>query len=110
MLKKSVQTQDVLELINNGVNTYINDHTNEELKLEGYVITENDFVCPILFGKHFCLNYLYVDEEDGKIHLATSSVAGDLDLRFNTPIEHAVKVYNESVMFDTAKIKEYNVL
>lgn len=108
MLKKSVQTQDVLKLIEKGV-TYINDHTNEELKLEGYVITENDFVCPILFGKYFCLNYLYVDEEDGKIHLSTTSVAGDLDLRFNT-LKHAVKVYNESVMFDTVKIKEYKVL
>lgn len=60
---------------------FINDHTNEWEAHEDYVVLwqgNGREVCPIYPKSVCCLNPLYL-AEDGKLHLSTTSVGGNVE-------------------------------
>lgn len=89
----------VLTKISIGERTFINNHNDEEGKLEGYVILEpicdERCICPVFIGTTFCLNYLYVSPTDGKIHLSTYSVGGIMNGVYKN-FDKEVEKYNNS--------------
>jgi len=74
--------------------TVIDDHDNMEEYLQGFVVLRDGHVCPIYMNSVFCLNDLYVDDRDGKLHISQSSVAGNISTR-NTTLKLAVEKYNK---------------
>jgi hypothetical protein len=78
--------------------TYINDHksSDNEEKFEGFVVLRNGHVCLIFKSSYFCLNRMYVDKE-GKLHLSTGSVAGNV-ITAGTTVEKAIEKYNSDLI------------
>lgn len=96
--------KEVLKLLRMGVCTVVDDHvthTVKELTIHGYVIMNTEIVCPIFTDITFSLNRLYVNREDGKIHLSRVSIGGYLmPDKFDT-FEECVQEYNKNSMFRT---------
>lgn len=77
-------------------NKIINNHNDKEEQIDGVVITDQGYVCPIFLNTTFCLNGLYIDSDTNKIHLSCSSVGGTFRGRDVLDSE-VVRTYNEEV-------------
>jgi len=88
----------IIAFNNRDVNTFIDDHVSykrEEVKFDGIAVIDNGYVCPLLAGKIFSLNNLYVEKETGDIRLSRSSVAGVVHDTHND-MENAIEKHNET--------------
>jgi hypothetical protein len=92
-----VRLADLLEVAFKA-ETYINDHrsNDNEEKFEGFVVLRNGHVCLIFKSSYFCLNRMYVDKE-GKLHVSTGSVAGNV-ITAGTTVEKAIEKYNSDLI------------
>jgi len=105
MAKKLSVMDMVKEQMENG---FIDDHDNHEKSVDNMVILckphrDKMYACPVM-GSYCCLNPLYYDETDGRLHLSMGSVGGDLDMR-GIDIDYAVSRYNAN----RAMRSEYNL-
>jgi hypothetical protein len=100
--------EKVLDAINNGQINFIDNHDGKEKRLDGYVVLKRGNVCPIYVGSSFCLNYLYLDDEDNKIHLSQMSVAGNVYAR-GKGIFAAIDEYNSSCTAEYRKVETLTV-
>jgi hypothetical protein len=65
----------VLERINAGEITYVDNHDGVTKTLEGYIILDECIICPLFVkAQAFSLNPLYVSKNDNKVHVATPSI------------------------------------
>lgn len=101
----------VMKKIIKGERTFINDHNGNKETMDGYVILESisddgGYVCPIFIGTTFCLNYLYEDQSDNKLHLSTFSVGGIMNGVYNG-FNNEVQKYNYKVL--SRKIENYEI-
>lgn len=92
------------EIINNKINilkslndssTYIDDRTGNEEKIYAIANTTaaEDFIL-IYESSKFCLNRIYLGEDDNKLHLSEYSAGGTMNTE-NKDIEDAVEEYNK---------------
>jgi hypothetical protein len=74
--------------------TFINTHNrrNSEEKFDGFAVLRNGYIVLLMNDTYFCLNEMYV--EDGKLHLSTLSVAGNI-ISKDLDMSVAVNNYNE---------------
>jgi len=74
---------------------YIDDNNDGNTKiLHGIVVLRNGFVCPVLIDKDFLLGHLYINKEDGKLHLSKFGVGGEIrGSKFET-VEKSILDYN----------------
>lgn len=100
----ATHAKEVLDLINKGERKYIDNHTNTEQDIHGYAILNKGEICPIYFGTHFCMNGMYVDSEDGRIHLSQVSAGGNMHIHDEHDLERATAVYNDSMLMEGGKI------
>lgn len=86
---------------------YVDDHNGgkREEKLQGWAILRNGYVCPILKDTYFCLNPLYIDEEDNKVHLSTMSVAGTI-ISKDSSMKDAIEKYNDDLLRTEKALQE----
>lgn len=86
--------------------TYIDDHTGKEKKLYavGILVSQESRLVLIYENSKFCLNGLYINKEDDKIHLSQCTEAGIMNTR-DYLLDESVRDYNNSCNFDTKKIK-----
>lgn len=71
-----------------------NHRTNgKTIKAGGFAIMGDGQVALLLSNALFCLNWVYVDAEDGKSHLSTWSIAGNVNAKGKT-LRQAVTDYN----------------
>lgn len=103
------EMKKVLDLINKGNITYVDNHDNRTKVLEGYVILAGSHVCPIFVNNYFSLSPLYFSKHDNKLHLARPSVGGTM-ITANTTVEKAISRYNDNrLLGNSGKITEYKI-
>jgi hypothetical protein len=76
--------------------TFINTHNglNKEEKFDGFGVLKNGYIVLLMEDTYFCLNHMFVEE--GKLHLSTMSVAGNIISKGIT-MEQAVANYNSDL-------------
>lgn len=91
-----IDIESILERINSNDHTYINDHNGMEKIMDGYLIIDNEYICPIIKDTiAYSISPLYIRLKDDRIHLAKPSVAGTIfNTDFNSP-EEAVTEYQK---------------
>lgn len=88
--------EQVLELINSGNISFIDNHVRHEVceeTIEGYVILDTGKICPVYMNNTCSLNPLYI-QDDGKMHLSTWSTGNIISTRGFLSLEDAVENYN----------------
>lgn len=71
-MRRKVNKDDVRELLERLESEesviYIDDHNGgkEEVKLQGWALLRNGYICPIIKDTYFCLNPLYIEREDNR--------------------------------------------
>ena len=81
----------------------INNHTDEEEGFIGLVEFNNEYkgLGGCFNARYFCINEVYINEKDEKLHLSEMSIGGNL---FGITSED-IDRYNESVIQEGGKIK-----
>ena len=98
----------LIHRIENSDKTYIDNHDKNTRQLQGYAILKRGDVCALYpDSRYFCLNRLYVSENDYNIHLSQCSCG---TIMMDREIEKAIEKYNDSLMFDGGKIVKYVIL
>lgn len=77
----------------------IDNHDDSERKLYGVALLSNGTVGALIDSWCFCINELYLSNKDGRVHLSTYSVGGNV---YHKDIEK----YNEEC---TTKIVDYTI-
>ena len=115
--QNKIQTLDkIKEILSSGnSHTFVNDHNGQEEKLEGVVMLDNNYICPIFMYNICCLNKLYVGKDE-KIHLSTSSVASlfgrcesQTDGSKESFMKSAIEYYNKHTQY-SPKIIDYKII
>lgn len=97
-------TKKILRSIKAGNHTFVNDMTNWSQKLEGYVVIDNKYVCPIHKNAiAFDLKPIYFGKEDKKLHMAQGSIGPVFVNRGYQTIKQAVSMYNKKLATSTIK-------
>ena len=64
-------------IIDDGIDTFIDDVSEKTEKIQAFVVTDNNYICPVGINESWQLNNFYIGD-DGKIHLSRSLVTGGL--------------------------------
>lgn len=75
--------------------TVIDNHTGKPIGIGGFAILESGYVCCLLNGTIFCLNSIYT-ELNGRTHLSTASIGGNIDARARS-LPVAIEAYNDEI-------------
>jgi hypothetical protein len=101
MLQEKIQEkEDILTLVARSeakgeTLKFINNHTNRVETLQGYVILDDVYFCPIIKDTtYFCLNPLYIDYDKKRVHLSRGSVGGTIEnVNHNMDVTKAIEAY-----------------
>lgn len=109
----TIAMEKVMTVINNGATTFINDHNDKVEKMVGYIILDNEHVCPVIDNPiGFCLNPLYMDENK-EVCLSRASVGGSINVGRHGSLERAIEAYKkdaeESEFGFNKKITDYKL-
>lgn len=105
-----VEMDKILERINGGDPTYINDHNGQERIMDGYMILDNEYVCPIIKDTmYYSINPLYIRIKDNRIHVAKPSVGGTIFNMDHSSPEEAIAEYQKEAANNEymSKITDY---
>lgn len=83
----------------------------DEFAFDGYAVLKHEgdsheYVCPLLKGKNFCLNRLFLDGE--QLILSQMSVGGNI-MAGNMSLEAAIEVYKENESKWIPQLIEYKI-
>jgi hypothetical protein len=82
LMRDEVQTliDDIAERLSEGKQCkFVNDHNNQTEILQGYVILDDMYLCPVIKDTRcYCLNPLYIDTKKQRVHLSRGSVGGNV--------------------------------
>jgi hypothetical protein len=85
-----------MEFLNNGKHTFVDDHNGDTEVLKGYIVLEDNHICPVFDDtRYFCLNPLYISEDDNLIHLSRGSVGGTVMVMNYDSLEEAILAYKK---------------
>lgn len=114
-VKYSMETEKILTRINSmEFKKFRDSHTPwvaDEFAFDGYAILKHkgdshEYVCPLLKGKNFCLNRLFLDGD--KLILSGMSVGGNIMAK-NISLEAAIEMYKENESKWIPQLIEYKI-
>jgi hypothetical protein len=76
---------------------FINDHNNRVETLQGYIILDDMYFCPVIKDTTvYCLNPLYIDYDNKRVHLSRGSVGGSvMNMNYDMDPVKAVEAYKK---------------
>lgn len=77
-------------------NDYHDDNTDKTEVVDGYVVYNDKYVCPVFFDNTFSLNPLYFNCEENKLHLDMRSVGVVMSTVGFHKLIDAVNAFNEN--------------
>lgn len=105
MMNNTRNPETIVDMFLNGEEV-IDDHTNDAGSFEALVFfrdPDKGIAGGCANATYYCLNEIYVSQEDNKLHLSKCSIGGTVKGSLN---EDSIRMYNESCTFDGGKISK----